>query len=68
MEMPNITQDERLADILLAEYANRNDWQRHNEIQRAQLVAILLSISAALVALLRKTGRYSQPTGPFLRS
>lgn len=40
--------------ILLTEYNNHGDWQRHNENQRAQLSSILLAISAAIVALIPK--------------
>lgn len=40
--------------ILWNEYKDQNDWQRHNESQRAQLSSILLAISAALVTLLPK--------------
>jgi hypothetical protein len=36
--------------FLWNEYKDQNDWQRHNESQRAQLSSILLAISAALVA------------------
>ncbi len=41
-------------EILLIELKDQNDWQRHNENQRAQLVSILLAISAALVTLIPK--------------
>lgn len=40
--------------ILLAEYKNQSDWQRHNENQRAQLASILLAISAALITIIPK--------------
>ncbi len=39
--------------ILLTEWKDQNDWQRHNENQRAPLVSILLAISAALVAWIK---------------
>ncbi len=38
--------------IIWNEYQNQNEWQRHNEKQRAQLSSLLLVVSAALVALL----------------
>lgn len=47
-------EDKDRIDILLTEYENQNEWQRHNENQRAQLASILLAIFAALVALLPK--------------
>jgi hypothetical protein len=40
--------------ILLAEYSNHTEWQRHNENQRAQLTNILLAISAAIITLIPK--------------
>lgn len=43
-------------EIILREYENQNEWQRHNENQRAQLVNILLLITGGLVAI------YSQST------
>lgn len=49
-----MAEDKGRIDILLEEYKNQNEWQRHNESQRAQLASILLAISAALVTLLPK--------------
>jgi hypothetical protein len=49
-----MAQDTHRISILLEEYKNQNEWQRHNENQRAQLASILLAISAALVTLLPK--------------
>jgi len=41
-------------EIIINELNVQNEWQRHNENQRAQLTNILLLISAGLVALLPK--------------
>lgn len=40
--------------IIWNEYKDLNEWERHNEDQRAHLSNILLVISAALIALLPK--------------
>lgn len=52
--MSTTGEDKERINILLEEYKNQDEWQRHNESQRAQLTTILFTISAALVALLAK--------------
>src|SRR5690349_7680807 len=52
--------------LLWNEYENQNEWQRHNENQRAQLVNILLVISAALVTLPAKFSRTDWAIPAFL--
>ena len=47
-------EDKDRATIIWNEYENQNDWQRHNESQRAQLATVLLAISAAIVTLIPK--------------
>lgn len=43
---------ERRIELFWNEYINHNEWQRHNENQRASLSNILLIISAAIVTYL----------------
>jgi hypothetical protein len=43
-------------NTLLQDYKDQNEWQRHNENQRAQLTNMLLLISAALIAFLAQRG------------
>ena len=50
--------------LLWNEYKDQNDWQRHNEAQRAQLSSILLTVSAALVAFLSKDGTLKPDAWP----
>jgi hypothetical protein len=38
--------------IILKEYENQNDWERHNESQRAQISSFLLAISALIVTFI----------------
>ncbi len=47
-------EDSDKATLAWNELRNQQDWERHNESQRAQLSTILLALSAALVALLPK--------------
>jgi hypothetical protein len=42
--------------ILWEECKDQNEWQRHNETQRAQLTTILLLISTALIAFVAQRG------------
>ena len=49
-----MAEDTDKIEILLSDYKDQNEWQRHNENQRVQLANVLLAISAALVTLLPK--------------
>ena len=51
--MMNLSADQ--IQIIWNQYKDEQEWQRHNETQRATLSQILLSISAALVALFPKS-------------
>lgn len=55
-----VTDKDRI-EILLSDYKDQNDWQRHNENQRAQIANVLLVISAALLALFKDKQGQSIP-------
>jgi hypothetical protein len=55
--------DKHITTLLWNEFKDQNDWQRHNEAQRATLSTILLSISSALLAFYPKdNGDWTVPT------
>lgn len=51
---PHDPTDKGLLTIIWNEYKDQNDWQRHNEVQRASLSTILLGVSAALIAFAQR--------------
>ena len=59
-----MAEDKDRIEILLSDYKDQNDWQRHNENQRAQLASVLLAISAALVTLIPKDRPLTQDDWP----
>ena len=50
--MANSTLDQDQITLIWNEYKDQQDWQRHNEGQRANFTNILLILSGALVAFL----------------
>ncbi len=56
--------DKDMIEILMIDYRDQNEWEPHNENQRAQLSSVLLAISAALVTLIPKDRPLTQNDWP----